>query len=330
MKQLFLLAFIVILSMQPAMPVYAFEDIQPAVPADTQTAKENVSEENTASDSDMFAPIELDLTDYTYLNKENENKKFELSAEKHGNPDYVKNTGQIWDEDKLFRYMYYSDESNLRVLPSYGSLNSYLTANLDENTTVMIGQDGISSINGDTVNFAYANSSYYSSGARIDGKQKYFNYSVGAFNETDTLNQEMAAIVSTKPVHLFNSKGTFYTGGGVFTNLMDDVNKNTTGVFTQYNNDKFSVGAQLARSSYSKDGYNGSSSAHFLTTYKFNDNLTLKNKIVKNFDIDEIQGEMGVVYSPTDRLQFELTAANYQSQNIITRQRLKFTTSFKF
>ena len=309
-------------------PAFGLETVSPVEPSVEQ---DNI-EQTTDDSDDMFAPVELDLTDYSYMN-DKKNKKFELSATKEGKPAYVKNTGQVWDEDMLFRYNFYSDEANLRVLPSYGSLNSYINQKLDENTTVMVGQDGISSINGNTVNFAYANSSYYSSGARIDGSAQNFNYSVGAFTETDTLNQELAAIVSTKPSSVLNSKGKFYVGGGVFSNLMDGVNKNTSGVFAQYNNDKFSFGTQLARSQYTKSGYNDSSSVHFLTQYKVNNHLSLKNKIVKNFDIDELQGEIGIVYKPledTDRLQFELTAANYQSQNVITRQRLKFTTSFKF
>ena len=309
-------------------PAFGLETVSPVEPS----VKQDNIEQTTDVSDDMFAPVELDLTDYSYMN-DKKNKKFELSATKEGKPAYVQNTGQVWDEDMLFRYNFYSDEANLRVLPSYGSLNSYINQKLDENTTVMVGQDGISSINGNTVNFAYANSSYYSSGARIDGSAQNFNYSVGAFTETDTLNQELAAIVSTKPSSILNSKGKFYVGGGVFSNLMDGVNKNTSGVFAQYNNDKFSFGTQLARSQYTKSGYNDSSSVHFLTQYKVNDHLSLKNKIVKNFDIDELQGEIGIVYKPledTDRLQFELTAANYQSQNVITRQRLKFTTSFKF
>ena len=290
-------------------PAFGLETVSPVEPSVEQ---DNI-EQTTDDSDDMFAPVELDLTDYSYMN-DKKNKKFELSATKEGKPAYVKNTGQVWDEDMLFRYNFYSDEANLRVLPSYGSLNSYINQKLDENTTVMVGQDGISSINGNTVNFAYANSSYYSSGARIDGSAQNFNYSVGAFTETDTLNQELAAIVSTKPSSILNSKGKFYVGGGVFSNLMDGVNKNTSGVFAQYNNDKFSFGTQLARSQYTKSGYNDSSSVHFLTQYKVNDHLSLKNKIVKNFDIDELQGEIGIVYKPledTDRLQFELTAANY-------------------
>ena len=295
---------------------------------DTQISAGNTE---IGENEDIFAPIDLDLTDYTYMNKKN--KKFKLSAEKEGKPAYVQNTGQIWDEDMLFRRTFYSDDTNLRVLPSYGSLNSYVSRPLDENTTVMIGQDGISSINGDTVNFAYEHYSYYNSGARIDGKTNNFDYSLGAFNQTDTLNQELGAIVSTKPKSILNSKGKFNVGGGVFTTLMNDVDFNTTGLFAQYNNDKLSFGAQIANSSYSKSDYDGYRKAHFLTQYKVNNHLSLKNKIVKNFDVDELQGEVGIVYNPlkdTDKLQFELTAANYQSQNVITRQRLKFSTSFRF
>ena len=313
-----ILAILFLFASNPTNPVFCAE------------SEDTVS---VSTEEEMFAPVDLDLTDYTHLNKENKNKKFKLSAEKEGKPSYVKNSGQIWDEDMLFRYNFYADSTNLRVLPAYGSLGSYVTRNLDENTTVMVGQDYISEINGDTVNFSYDSYSYYTSGARIDGQEKNFNYSVGAFNETDTQNQELAAIVSTKPTSILNSKGKFYVGGGVFSNLRSDVNFNTTGAFAQYKNDKFSVGAQVSNSSYSKSGYSGYSKAHLLTKYKVNDHLTLKNKIIRNFDIDEIQGEIGVVYHPlkdADRLQLEVTAANYQSQNVITRQRLKFSTSFKF
>lgn len=309
-------------------PVFSLDVVEPQQSAPAVTAEEGITRQQ---EEEMFAPVELDLTDYSYMNKEN--KKFKLSAEKEGKPSYAQSTGQIWQEDMLFRYNYYSNESNLRVLPSYGSLGSYVTKQLDENTSVMVGQDGISEINGDTVNFSYEHYSYYSSGARLDGNCDKFNYSVGAFNETDTLNQELGAIVSTKPTSILNSKGKFYVGGGAFTTLMNGVDLNTTGVFAQYKNNKLSLGAQISNSSYSKSGYEGYSKAHFLTKYKVNDHLSLKNKIVQNFDVGEVQGELGVVVNPlkdTDRLQLEVTAANYQSQNVITRQRLKFTTSFKF
>lgn len=298
---------------------------------ETETINIHAKNIQPEKEEEMFAPVDLDLTDFSYMNKKN--KKFKLSAEKEGKPAYVKNSGQIWDENMLFRYNYYSDETNLRVLPSYGSLGSYVTRDLDENTTVMVGQDGLSSINGDTVNFSYDTYSYYSSGARLEGNQKHFNYAVGAFNETDTLNQQLSAVVSTKPTSILNSKGKFYVGGGVFSNLRKDLNFNTTGLFAQYKNDKLSLGAQISNSDYSKTGYDSYSKAHFLTQYKINDHVSLKNKIVKNFDVDEIQGELGVVLNPlkdTERLQLELTAANYQSQNVVTRQRLKFSTSFRF
>lgn len=282
-------------------------------------------------EDDMFAPIELDLTDYTHLNKSN--KKFKLSAEKEGKPTTTKAEGQIWDEDMLFRYNFYSDDTNLRVLPSYGSLGAYVTRDLDDNTTVSVGQDTLDTINGDKINFAYDNYSYYAVGAKLEHHGEKVNYAVGSYGETDTLNQQVNAIIATKPVSILNSKGKFYAGTGVFTTLMSDMEFTTTGAFVQYNRDKLSVGAQLSNSAYSKSGYGDYSKAHLITKYRLNNHWTFKNRIVNNLATDEVQGELGVVLNPlkdTDRLEFEVTAANYQSQNVVTRQRLKFTTSFKF
>lgn len=154
-----ILAILFLFASNPTNPVFCAE------------SEDTVS---VSTEEEMFAPVDLDLTDYTHLNKENKNKKFKLSAEKEGKPSYVKNSGQIWDEDMLFRYNFYADSTNLRVLPAYGSLGSYVTRNLDENTTVMVGQDYISEINGDTVNFSYDSYSYYTSGARIRRPRKEF------------------------------------------------------------------------------------------------------------------------------------------------------------
>ena len=93
------------------------------------------------------------------------------------------------------------------------------------------------------------------------------------------------------------------------------------------------MGTQLSRTEYTKAGQNNLSTLHVLTTYKLNDSVLLKNKIVKDFEIDEIQGEVGFILNPlkeNDRLKIEVALANYQTQNVITRQRLKFTTHFKF
>lgn len=284
-----------------------------------------------AAEDDMFAPIELDLTDYTHLNKPN--KRFKLSAEKEGKPTTTKAEGQIWDEDMLFRYNYYSDDTNLRVLPSYGSLGAFVTRDLDDKTTVTIGQDALDSINGDKINFAYDNYSYYAVGAKLEHQGEKVNYAVASYGETDTLNQQVNAIITTKPRSILNSKGKFYAGTGVFTTLMSDMEFTTTGAFVQYNRDKLSIGAQLSNSAYSKSGYGDYSKAHLITKYKLNEHWTFKNRIVNNFDKNEVQGELGIVLNPlkdTDRLELEVAAANYQSQNVVTRQRLKFTTSFKF
>lgn len=321
-KTIAILAIVVLFCSNPTSLVFSEEF------DNTETAQVEVS---NVQEEEMFAPVDLDLTDYTNMNKQN--KKFKLSAEKEGKPSYVKNTGQIWDEDKLFRYNYYSNETNLRVIPSYGSLGAYVSRDLDANTKVMVGQDGLSSMHGDTINFFYTNGSYYSSGARLEGKTAHFDYMVGAATNTDTYNNDIAAAISTKPKHLLGSKGTFSFGGGVYSNILSGDTKNTAGLFSQYKQGKFSLGTQIAQSSYENGSKAQSGAIHLLPKYTINDHLSLKSKIVKDLDVEEIQGEVGINFRPlkdTDVLSFELSATNYQSQNTITRQKLKFTTQIKF
>ena len=59
-------------------------------PVKLEENKSSIKEQST--EEDMFAPVDLDLTDYTFLNKKN--KRFKLSAEKEAKTTYVKNTNQ--------------------------------------------------------------------------------------------------------------------------------------------------------------------------------------------------------------------------------------------
>ncbi len=298
---------------------------------ETETINIETSALPETQEEEMFAPVSLDLTDYSQMNKQN--KKFKIKVEKEEKPSYVRATGQVWDSDKLYRYQYYSDERNTRLLPSYGSLNSFITRDLDENTKVMIGQDGIGEVGGIALNFFKMNNSYFSNGARIDGKTKNLNYTVGSYMETDTTNNAIAAAVSTKPTHILNSKGTFSFGGGVFNNIKSAETKTTAGLFGQYNNGRFSLGTQFSQSTFSEGSKPTSNMLHIMPQFNVNKHLTLKTKLVKDMDIDEMQGEIGISIKPlknVDALSFDVSATNYQSQNIITRQRLKFSTEFRF
>ena len=114
---------------------------------------------------------------------------------------------------------------------------------------------------------------------------------------------------------------------------MDEANKNTAGVFTQYKQGKFSLGVQLSQSSYTNGAGSTTQSVHILPRYDINEHLSLKTKLVNNMSIDQIQGEIGLSIRPlkdTDAWSIDVTASNYQSQSVITRQRLKFTTEFRF
>lgn len=298
---------------------------------ESETIDIQIRSPQESQEEEMFSPVDLDLTDYTQMNKQN--KKFKIKVEKEEKPTYVRASGQVWDTDKLYRYQYYSDEQNTRLLPSYGSINSFVTRDLDENTRIMIGQDGIGEVGGIGLNFFKMNNSYFSNGGRIDGKTKNLNYTVGSYMETDTTNNAIAAAVSTKPVHILNSKGTFSFGGGVFNNIKSTETKTTTGVFGQYNNGRFSLGTQFSQSQFSEGSKPNTNMMHVLPQFNVNKHLTLKTKLVKDMDFDEMQGEIGITIRPlknVDALSFDLSATNYQSQNIITRQRLKFSTEFRF
>ena len=62
-------------------PAFGLETVSPVEPSVEQ---DNI-EQTTDDSDDMFAPVELDLTDYSYMN-DKKNKKFELSATQEGKP----------------------------------------------------------------------------------------------------------------------------------------------------------------------------------------------------------------------------------------------------
>ena len=98
MKKIITIIIILLLYSNQYIPTLANEiqQIQVVAPQPKETITTAIENNN----EDEFAPIDLDLTDYTTLNKKN--KRFKLSVEKVTKPQYVKNTNQIWSEDKLF------------------------------------------------------------------------------------------------------------------------------------------------------------------------------------------------------------------------------------
>lgn len=278
----------------------------------------------------MFAPIELDLSDYEAPQQEH-NKKLFLRVEKNEKPNEIKTTNQIWDNSKIYKYQYFGDQRNLNPISATGVLGSKLETSLDDNTKVIIGQDGLDSYNGYTLNFIYNNGSVYNTGAKISGNEENFDYSIGAYNQTATQERSYGGIISTKPSHILNSKGTFAFGSSVYTNLNNDGTKNTTGLFSQYQLGRFSIGSQISQSSY-ENGANLTNSIHLLPSFKVNDKLSLTGKLVKNMTTQETQQEIGISFKPfksEDSVVFDITGTTYRDATELVRQRLKFSTSFK-
>ena len=302
--------------------------IPPAFPEDfTDAALETTPK--TEEEELMFAPVELDLSSYEE-NTPSKNKKINLRIEKTEKPSQIKTTNRIWDGSKIYHYQYYGDKRNLNPISATGVLGEKLETNLDENTKVIVGQDGMDSYNGYTLNFIYNNGSVYNTGAKILGNEDNFDYSIGAYTQTASLENSYGGVISTKPAHILNSKGTFSFGSGVYTNLNNNDTKNTTGLFSQYNLGRFSLGSQISQSAYANSS-SATNSVHLLPAFKINNHLSLTGKLVKNMTTDETQQELGLRYAPfsDDSVIFDITGTTYRDASTFTRQRLKFSTSFR-
>lgn len=311
--------------------LFVFANVYPAFCDDfsdeaiNETAQEPEKEEEL-----MFAPIDLDLSipDKT---KPQKNKRLLIRVEKNDKPEQIKNTNQIWDGSKIYHYQYYGDMRNLNPISATGVLGSSLTTKIDNDTTVTVGQDGMDSYNGYTLSFIYNNGSVYNSGAKITGSKEKFDYSLGAYTQTATLEKSYGGVISSKPTHILNSKGTFAFGSSLYTNLNNDGTINTAGVFSEYQRGKFALGGQISQSAYS-NGSNMSSSIHILPEYKFNEHISLRSKLVQNMTTQEAQEEIGLSFRPfksEDSVRFDITGTNYHNNSEITRQRVKFSTSFR-
>lgn len=307
----------------PSLIVYAddFSD-------DTQVQEQPVQDD--AEEELMFAPIELDLSNNDNNNKPVRNKRFFLKAEKDDKPQpAVKNDGTLWDDSKIFRYQTsLTDNKNIRPMASGYSLKT----KLNDKATVTIGQDGLDGYNGYTINFFAQNGSMYNDGAKINGGTDKFDYTVGAYTQTVSDEKSYGGAISTKPRVYGKSKGTLSFGTGVYSSLLNNDTKNTTGFFTQYQRGRFSLGGQVSQSAYAS-GAGMTNNIHVLPQYQINEHLTLKSKIVKNMTNEETQEEIGIKFRPfksDDSMEFELTGGAYfNGAQEMTRQRFKFSTNIK-
>ncbi len=295
----------------------------------TSSRTPEAKDENVEEEELMFAPITLKIEEGE---KVQNIKKFKLRAEVEAKQKPNKLYRQTWDDSKLYRYLFFSDEKNLRPLIAPASLGSYMEVSLDDNTSAFIGQGSLSIYDGSTLSFISKRESDYDVGGKVMGSMGNLNYSVGAYTDTNSLYNSLGGIVSTKPQKIWNSKGDFTFGTALYSNDYFDYNRNTAGFFTKYRQGKFTISGQLAQSTYTNN-QDYINSAHFQTQYKLNDYLAFKSKIIKELNTDYAQDEYALKVTPmgqNETLNFELSASNIYNAQDVTRQRFKFTTNVRF
>ena len=289
------------------------------------------TEENPAQNEEeelMFAPIELDLSE----EREEEIKKFKIRVESDTKPKLVKNYRKNWYDSKFYRYQYYSDPKNLQPLIAPASYGAYLETELDDNTTIQVGQYNLSWYDGGPINFIGKAESDFDVGATMTGHGRKFDYAIGAYTATDTLNNSYGGIVSSKPQKIWHSKGDFSFGTGLYSNDYGSYTKNTAGFFTKYRRGKFTVSGQLAQNTYSNSSSNPQS-FHLTHQYQINDHVMIRGKLVKEINSDYSQDELALRLSPSfknDTIFVEISSSQINNLNNNIQQRFKIMTNINF
>lgn len=292
--------------------------------------KENDETSAQTKEELMFEPIDLDIKE---IEKEQRVKRLRLRVETTDKPKYIQNVRRQWDDSKLYRYQYYSDQKNLQPLIAPASWGSYLTTDLDENTKIYVGQSGLSYYDGVSMNFIGKNEANFDSGAKMVGSARNFDYAIGAYTDTKTLNNSYGGIVSTKPKKIWHSDADVSIGSGVYSNDYGAFSKNTAGFFTKYRKGKFTVNGQLSQSAYTSGTPSTNTSIDILSQYKINEYILVRSKTERDFNTNYSADELTLRFSPTrnsDDFNFEITTSNVNNFGADNRQRLKFVTNIRF
>ena len=277
--------------------------------------------------------IELKLSAKTHeeIFTERSQKIFKLEAEKYTDLDNIYTENMIWDTSKNFRNIFYQDYKNQIPMPSI--INSVsLKTNLDDDTTVYVGQVPLSSFGGTTVDFIRSITTTYDYGAKLYRKGEKINISAGAYNSTLQNNISGGAIISSNAINIPHIKGGFVFGGGLYTNETIKGNRNTGGLFAQYSLNRLKLNTQISQNQYStQEGLE--TGFYIVPEFKLTDSLSLKTRFVKNISLNTNQDEIGLSYKPQKNnprdFQFEVYATNTNTDKDTTQQRIRFNAQFK-
>ena len=275
--------------------------------------------------------IKLDPVDENYTTALNNGKVFLLNAERNYHYDKVEATNMFWDMSKNFQNTYFQDQGNQQPMPILFN-TSYIKRSIGCGDTIYVGQDGLSDFNDISVDFVRSNETTYDNGAKIISNNKKFNLTTGIFDSTLNHNMSGGTVISSKRLQLPGVKGNFVFGGGYYTTEQTNSNKNSGGVFAQYNVNRLKLTAQAAKSKYTNSD-NLETSLYFEPEYQLTKSLTLKSRFIKNIAQDTNQDEIGLAYKPRKNnprdLELQVNAINAYSTQSTTNPRINFSAKFK-
>ncbi len=238
----------------------------------------------------------------------------------------------IWDNSANFRTTFRTTPSLMQTAPSVIHAANY-RLRPDENTAVYWGHASLSSQDDVSVGFIGRLESSYDSGMKIDTKLGNLNVSTGIYESLETHNPAGGVVFSTDYKNL--KKGAVKFGGGFYSNECFDNSsaRNSGGLFAQYKQGNFSIGAQIGQTeSSSKDGrYN--TSLYITPQYKLSKSISITSKIASHVDENYTQEDIGITYKPfknnPNEVSFSVNASIYNGEGTTNKQRLKFSTEFK-
>ncbi len=259
-------------------------------------------------------------------------KVFILGVEKSNEFSQLRNENMLWHNSRNFRNVYFQDSKNQAPMPIV--MNSSSVSNMiDDNTRVYLGQSLLGSLNDITIGFIRSNETTYNTGAKVENKGRYLNFSAGVYDSTLNHNLSGGIAMVSNPVKIPHVKGSFLFGGGYYANEISADNKKTGGLFGEYQINRLKLNVQAAKSKYTNVD-DLETSFYFTPEFQLTESLSIKTRIVKNISQDTNQDEIGLSYKPRRNnprdFEFEINAANSYAESSLTKQRVRFSAKFKF
>lgn len=237
----------------------------------------------------------------------------------------------IWDDSENFKTTLRTNPSLMDTVPSLIQ-ESHFRFHIDENTTTDWGHIALSSHNNLTLGFIDNLESSYDNGIKITTKSNRLNFSGAIYESQETHNPSGGLVLSTN--ELSTKAGSFIFGSGIYaTDYINHHSKNTVGLFTKYNYNRFSLGLQIAQNKYFDKGDKYGTSCYIYPEYKINKSLTLSGGFTGNLGENYLKEEIGLTYKPffnnPNDFSVSLKAIVYNGQGITNKQKIKIKTEFK-